>query len=170
MDFPRHGFSKIKCDGASNNVKDAEIGGIIRVDNGGFQACLARHIYKNDNNVAEVWEIREGLLLEKNIGIKKLEVETDSTYAVQLCKRETSTPWVMRSLIKDIEELMLSFDDIVIGQRYREANGVADYLAKSSVAKEIEGEWITSPPTSILRLLSNDLVGRAVVRNVRLSA
>lgn len=69
---PRDGYFKINCDGASNEHHFAGIGGVIRGDNGVFQACYVKHIYRNNSNVAEIWAIRNGLLLAKELGIQKI--------------------------------------------------------------------------------------------------
>ncbi|XP_026398180.1 uncharacterized protein LOC113293952 [Papaver somniferum] len=110
--YPQQGYVKLNCDGASNNLGMAGIRGIIRGDQVEFYACYAKHVFKNDNNVAEVWVIRNGILLAKDMGFKKIEVESDSTYAIQLCKKEVQVPWNLHSLIEDIDALKKNFDAI----------------------------------------------------------
>lgn len=76
----------------------------------------------------------------------------------------------MRGLIKDIEELMGTFEMIEIKQRYRESNSVADYLAKEGAIRDLDGIWFASPPIEVVRMLADDVVGRAVIRTVGLSS
>ncbi|XP_026451467.1 uncharacterized protein LOC113351746 [Papaver somniferum] len=130
---PQHGFVKLNWDGASNNLGMAGIGGVLCGDHGGFYACYAKHVFKNDNNVAEVWDIRNGMLLTRNMGLKKLEVESDST--IQLSKEEVQAPWGLRTLIQDTDALKKNFEAILFSQRYREVNVVADFQAKGAAAK-----------------------------------
>lgn len=59
--YPQQGYVKLTCDGASNNLGMTGIGGIIRGDQFGFYTCYAKHVFKNDNNVAEVWAIRNDI-------------------------------------------------------------------------------------------------------------
>lgn len=46
---------------------------------------------------------------------------------------------------------------------------MADYLAKGRAANMLEGVWITQPPDSIRHLISKDLAGKVVLRDVRVS-
>lgn len=110
--YPKQDHAKLNSDGASNQQALVGIGGVLRGDQGGFLACYAKHIFKNDNNVAEVWAIRNGLLLAKEMGIKKLEVESDSTYAIQLCNKEVLVPWSLHALVEGISILKGSFESI----------------------------------------------------------
>lgn len=118
-------------------------------------------------NVAEVWAIRDGLQLAKEMGIRKLEVESDSTYVVQLCNKEIQVTWFLRGLTEDIYKMKQSFEDVVFKQRFREANSVEDLLAKDSAARLMEGVWISQPPKEIIQVLGDDLIGRANTRVVR---
>ncbi|XP_026430359.1 uncharacterized protein LOC113326888 [Papaver somniferum] len=49
-----NGVFKLNTDGSSNGCGFARIGGIIRDEDGAFVACFGKHIFKNNNNVAEV--------------------------------------------------------------------------------------------------------------------
>ncbi|XP_026419571.1 uncharacterized protein LOC113315517 [Papaver somniferum] len=82
---PINDFVKLNVDGSSNDAGNAGIGGILRGDDGHFLAAFAKLIYRNSNNVAELWAIRDGMQLARNIGIQKLLVESDSQYAINLC-------------------------------------------------------------------------------------
>lgn len=55
----------------------------------------------------------------------------------------------------------------MIAQRYREANSVADHLAKAGASKKMEGIWINQPPSEIVHLLNENFSGRALMRAVR---
>lgn len=136
---PLSGYFKLNCDGASNHAKDAGIGGVIREDSGASKAYFAKHIFKNTNNIAELWAIRAGMTIAKGMGIKKVEVESDSTFDLMLCREECVVSWSMLGLLKDIQITKESFEDIVFKQRYIEDNSLDDYLAKASAVKEMEG-------------------------------
>lgn len=53
----------------------------------------AKYIFNIGNNVAEVWAIRDGMLVVKEEGIGNLEIESDFVYAMQLCRKEALIPW-----------------------------------------------------------------------------
>lgn len=60
------------------------------------------HIYRNGNTVAEIWAIRQGLLLAIQLGYSIVEVESDSVYAIQLCRKLVSSPWYLKRLVENI--------------------------------------------------------------------
>ncbi|XP_026449746.1 uncharacterized protein LOC113349916 isoform X2 [Papaver somniferum] len=118
------------------------IRGVIRDESGSFVVCYGKHIFKNNNNVAEVWAIRDGLRLAVHLGIHNFEVEGDSCYVVQLCKEEGQPQWDTYGLVKKISELMACFNQVNFTQRYREANNIVDRLAKDGASRKHEGTWI----------------------------
>ncbi|XP_026439307.1 uncharacterized protein LOC113337995 [Papaver somniferum] len=124
--YPQNGFFKINIDGFSNDDGFAGIDGVIRDESGAFVACYWKHIFKNNNNVAEVLAIRDGLRLAVDLGLHYLEVESDSSYVVQLCNEEVQPNWDCFGLLKEISGLKSRFSQVKIQQRYREANKVAD--------------------------------------------
>ncbi|XP_026411213.1 uncharacterized protein LOC113306498 [Papaver somniferum] len=67
-------------DRASTDHRYAGTGGVIQNDQGRFVAGFSKYIYKNENNMAELWAVRECLKLAASLGIFKLVVESDSHY------------------------------------------------------------------------------------------
>lgn len=49
--------------------------GVVRDDQGQLLAALARHIYKNGNNMAELRAIHEGLTLVHKLGYPRVYVK-----------------------------------------------------------------------------------------------
>ncbi|XP_026451125.1 uncharacterized protein LOC113351336 [Papaver somniferum] len=150
-------------------MKKKGIGGVVRDDDGSFVAGFAKHIYQNGCNMTEVWEVRNGLQTVIQPGIKKLEVDCDSTFAIQLCRGEVQAPWHLRGLIQDIEVMKMKFEDIVFEQQYKEANFMDDTLAKKASERNLEGIWIDIPPDEIINKLVDDIHGVSYPRIVRIS-
>ncbi|XP_026417463.1 uncharacterized protein LOC113312946 [Papaver somniferum] len=152
---PNAGYYNINTNGSTIDCGDAGIGGIIRDGAGGFVACFCKHICKNNNNVAEVWAIRDGLILADQLGANCLEVESDSCYAIQLCKGESKPHWDTYKLVQYINMLKNKFDQVIFKQKYREANQVADRLTKNGATREVEGIWTTNMPSFINSVFNN---------------
>ncbi|RZC73607.1 hypothetical protein C5167_049083 [Papaver somniferum] len=165
--FPNNGFHKLNTDGASVDGVIAGTAGVIRDDDGKFVACYCEHIYFNGSNDAEVWAVRDGLKIVVDLGIQKLEVESDSTYTIQLCEAKINPLWRMQRLIEDIKMLKTKFTRIVFNHEYREANGAADCLAKLANKKVLEGKWLQIAPEVISRFLNEDISSRVTPRLVR---
>ncbi|OVA07429.1 Ribonuclease H domain [Macleaya cordata] len=122
----------------------------------------------NSNVVAELWAVKEGMQLATNLGITHLYVESDSMVTINFCNQLSDVPWHLRTLMSDIMQMVLQFSTIQFHHRYRQANCVADYLAKAVVAQTLNAQWIGSPPVCIKPLLYADMVGRAFPRFVKL--
>ncbi|KAI3857682.1 hypothetical protein MKW98_028946, partial [Papaver atlanticum] len=85
-DCPPPNYVNLNTDGATNHLGFAGVGGVLRDDLGKFIAAYAQHIFRNNNNMAELRAIKEGLILAYNMRKKQLIVESDSTYVIILCE------------------------------------------------------------------------------------
>lgn len=119
----------------------AGIGGILRGDDGNFMAAFFVTYLRNSNNVAELWAIREGMQLAADIGVKKLIIETDSTYSFNLCLKSYSCSWLCTCLMRDIRHLSLVFDQVCFQHHYREGNFAADILFKKAANECISSRF-----------------------------
>ncbi|XP_026409936.1 uncharacterized protein LOC113305037 [Papaver somniferum] len=147
--------------GARNDAGYAGIGGVLRGADGCFRAAFAHYIHKNSNNVAELWAIRDEMQLEASIGVTNLIVESDSDYAISLCKHQHNATWYCTGLLRDILDLSLSFDHVSFQHHYKEGTYAADSLSKKAANECISCVWVDSPPGFLGNVLSSDVMGRA---------
>lgn len=138
---------------------------MVRDDAGSFVAGYAKYIFQNV--MAEVWETRDGLQLALHLGIRKLEVECESTYTIQLCRGEVAPPWYLKSLVQDIANMKGKFEDVVFVHQYRESNFVVDTLSKKASERILEGVWFTNPPEDIVNFLLADIQGVSHPRMIK---
>ena len=111
---------------------------MARDENGNFIAAaswLMPHVPNVDS--AEMTVIKNGFYLAASIGYSKLIVESDSPFAVDAMKGEIdyagpSIPVMMRS-----KQLMKEFGQVDFLHCFREANEVANIIAKYSLYKLI---------------------------------
>lgn len=76
---PPGGWCKLNTDGAtSGNSGLARCGGIVRDEHGDWLAGFSRHIGITTSFVAELWGLRDGLMLCSNLNISFLVVELDA--------------------------------------------------------------------------------------------
>ncbi|XP_026429615.1 uncharacterized protein LOC113326017 [Papaver somniferum] len=148
-------------------AKTPGIGGVVRDDAGSFVAGFSRYIFQNGNNVVEVRDTRDGLQLAVQVGIKKLKVNCDSNYTVQLCTSEAAPPWYLRGLVQDINALKEKFEDVVFVHQYRESNFITDNLSKKASDRTLEGVWFTNPPEEIVNNLVADIQGVSYPRMIK---
>lgn len=80
---------KLNTDGAAKeNPGDVSIGGILRDEQGKWLARYYGKIGISTSLVAELWSIRSGIAIEKELGFKKLIVESNSRVANDMLKRK----------------------------------------------------------------------------------
>lgn len=72
-------------------------------------AGFAHHLCTNSSTTAEMWAIRDGLLLALKLNITHLTVDSDSSSTIAFCNSSVSPPWYLRGLLLNIQELVKSF-------------------------------------------------------------
>ena len=77
---PPSGWKKLNTDGLSiGNSRRSGCGGAVRDEHGEWIAGLSRYIGTTSSFVAEMWGMRDGLVLCKNLNIQCLVVELDAS-------------------------------------------------------------------------------------------
>ena len=86
---PPPGFFKLNTDGsARGNPGGASAMGIIKDANGSWISSCSRKIGHTYSMVAELWGLRDGLTLAKNLNIEKLLVEVDALAIANISSSE----------------------------------------------------------------------------------
>ena len=81
---PQMGWCKLNADGMTSSLGWGGCGGVIRGDEGGWIQGFTMKLNTSNAHEAEAWGILKGLQLCWNMGIRKLEVESDAKNIVQL--------------------------------------------------------------------------------------
>ena len=80
--------------------------------------------------IAEMWALRDGLMLAKQLGIAQLMVEMDAKVIVDLVQSDNSPNKSFSSLLNDRRFLLRQLHRIKINHAFREANRCTDHLTK----------------------------------------
>lgn len=112
---PPSGFFKLNSDNlARGNPGSASSAAIIRDSNGAWITSCTRRIGQATSMAAELWGIRDGLMLAKNLNIKKLIVEVDAMAIVKFFS-VTNSSFVSThpysAIISDCRSLLQHFED-----------------------------------------------------------
>ena len=83
-------------------------GGVIRGQEGEWIAGFARPLGQTNSCMVELWALRDGLLLAKELGINNLIVELDALSVVLLMKNSACN-LLMESLLTDCRNLLKEF-------------------------------------------------------------
>ncbi|OMO53937.1 reverse transcriptase [Corchorus capsularis] len=107
----------------------ASAGGLIRDSNGGWVKGFMLNIGTTDSLSAELWGIRQGLLMAKSMNIASLVIEMDAAVVVQFLKDQLDSSHPCYTLVRDCYEIIQGGWITKIRHIYREGNRCADLLA-----------------------------------------
>ncbi|KAH0672410.1 hypothetical protein KY290_024651 [Solanum tuberosum] len=127
---PEEGRIKLNINGSflENNGK-VGIGGIARDTNGNFLFAFVVPIQCRDHNIAEALGAQFATKIVKDKGYEKCTIEMDSKIIVDMIQSNNSHNLKLRAIMEDII-CLIDKNDINFIHCFREANKVADYLAK----------------------------------------
>jgi len=112
--------------------------------------------------VTELWGLRDGLTLARNLNIRKLLVEVDASVVANFFSTESSvhdTTHPFSAIIIDCKSLLLLFEEVHITHIHREGNHCADLLAKEGHRSHFDFVIHPHPPACIMYQLMADSWG-----------
>lgn len=80
----------------------------------------------------------------------------DSKNLYDICQDDTSCSWFVSPIIEEIQDTKASFPSWRWLLVPREANVVADWMAKSSRQRQVPSNWLCRPPRDLVGVLSRD--------------
>ncbi|XP_027150495.1 uncharacterized protein LOC113750754 [Coffea eugenioides] len=157
---PSAGYVKLNIDGSSlENPGHSGAGRVFRDSSGNILCGFSLFLGSRTNMEAEAMALLEGLLLSENF--LSLNVEMDSQVLLNMVNGDGGVPW----------KLWLSIKSLVLGRQitfthvYREANAVADALARLASTTHVCQSFPPSPlPAHIRGLARLDRIQMPYVR------
>ena len=157
---PDPGWMKLNTDGASNSSLGIAGGGSLLTDDAGkWVVGFARKIGKADSFLAELWALRDGLLLCQQMNLTAIIIELDAKAIVDALTNLTYSNSIVSTLFHDCRQLVTSFSQHRIRQVYLEANSCADRLANLGCAQVSNFILFSSPPVDLLNVFEADSQG-----------
>ena len=105
--------------------------------------------------MAELWALRDGLRLAKEMGLNNLIIELDAL-SVVLLKNNNSTNLLMEPLLTDCKSLVREIPNKQITHIFREVNQCADVMAKLGASSLASFVVFLYPPLMVERILASD--------------
>ena len=118
---------------------------------------FARGLGHTNSVLAELWALRDGLMLAKEMGIQQLIIELDALSVVILMNNESKN-LLMEPLLTDCRNLLKEFLNKRVIHAYHEANQCADALAKLGVQSLYSFAVFCNPPPMVEAILAFDKV------------
>ncbi|GLT71848.1 hypothetical protein SLA2020_438390 [Shorea laevis] len=162
---PPEGYFKLNTDGSAHgNPGPASAGGVIRDHMGRWISGFACKIGYTSSLRAELWGIREGLILAYQRNIHNLIVEVDSMVAAQLLGSGISSHHPFYTLILDCREILSRIPRTSIQHVYREANQCADALTGIAHLQPLDFAVFDCCPPALLLYYEADMMGTCFPR------
>ena len=146
---PPDGWWKLNIDGSFLGSSGlAGGGGLIGDSRGQCIDGFAKAFAVTSSLAAELWALREGLLLCVDLQAQAVVVELDAIIAVSLISNNACTNGDFSILVDDCRDLLLQLPQVQILHCFREANFCADALARmGSASTDVEISFVTPLPT-----------------------
>ncbi|PKI73727.1 hypothetical protein CRG98_005876 [Punica granatum] len=166
---PPDGFHKLNSDGCSKgNPGIAEEWGLIRDSLSRWVRDYQMNLGSIRSLAAELKALRQGLIVTQQCGVRCLIVELDAKLILSWVWGNSSNK-VLTNLIDDCRTLCCNFEAIIPRHNYRDAKKCADHLTNLGVELPHELVILPHPPSSIRKLLLEDLMGHTTPRFVSTS-
>ena len=149
---------KLNSDGCdAGNPGLAGCGGVVRDSHGDWVTGFSRHIGITNSFVAELWGLRDGLMLCSNI--PALIVEMDAKSIVDIFCRTGYVNEVISPILDDCRMLINNFQQIQVNHVFRQSNRCADALARIGADQVLDFRSFESPPVDVFDLVEQDKSG-----------
>lgn len=164
---PQAGWCCLSTDGfASASSGRAGCGGLIRDEQGEWVGGFPRRLGCLDSFIAELWGLRNGPMLCKNMNLNAVSVQLDAMSIVQLLTSPTITNLPVLPLINDCRQLISQIAQVRIVRCFCEANSCTDCLARIGSVQERPFLLYQDLPVDLLELLCSDRFGLYVNKTV----
>jgi ribonuclease HI len=113
-------------------------GGVIRGSDGEWINGFSKLIGRGDVYIAELWGVLEGTKMAHRMNFTKVEVRINSKEVVNGILHHKPSKMCGKALVDKICQMLKMDWDVVVKHTYREANRLADALAKHSFSVKDE--------------------------------
>ncbi|CAN1844818.1 Putative ribonuclease H protein At1g65750 [Linum perenne] len=162
------GWSTLNTDGSRyHGDRSTAIGGVLRDSDGRFARAFCANIGDCSITRAELKAIIVGMKMAWDLGVDRLQIQTDSTTAVSTLLSAVTPTHQHFLLLLEYQELLSRSWQVRITHVFREANQAADYMANLGHSFDFGSYFFDSPDASLCNWLRYDQVGVALPRFVR---
>ena len=112
-------------------------GGVLRSNDGEWVAGFTRKLRNMSSTIAELWALKDGLHVARQLGIDNICIEMDADFIVHLVSNPSVVNLMLEPLLTDYRNLIKTFPNHTVTHVFREANGYAVLLAWVQIATMI---------------------------------
>ena len=152
---PNLGQVKLNTDRSSDASSSiAGGGGLIRDEQGNWVIGFTRKIGKANSFLAEIWALRDGLILCNQLDLNAVMVELDAKALVDALNNPFYVNSIISSLFDDCRQLVAQIPHLSIKHIYCEANRCADRLANLGSCQSLDFISYSFPPVDLVPLVA----------------
>ncbi|RYQ93893.1 hypothetical protein Ahy_B09g100109 [Arachis hypogaea] len=164
---PSEDAVKLNVDGSYMAItNNAACGGIFRNYLGGFIKGFSCNLGSCSIMHAELWGIVHGLRIATSLNLSCVIVESDSTSALKFITQSCPATHSCSSLIEEIKLQANRIPHVYWNNVPREANSVADQLAKKGQHLPLGLHTFDSAPCEISHILASDIASVPLFRGI----
>lgn len=161
------GWSKLNTDASvSSNPHFAGGGGLLCNSNGDWIRGVSHSIGSTSILLAELWALRDGLIMARSLGIQKIIVNVDASDINSLVFSSNSINRLTQPPVADCRAILQVFQHVKLEHCYREAKREQLTLAKISCRQPEPFIYYIQPPPVVLEALSSDCISVPIPRPV----
>jgi ribonuclease HI len=139
------------------DVAAGAVGAVLRDYKGTFIAASTKYIpHVSSVEAAEALAMREGLALAIEVGCNNIQADSDSMDVIEACSGEEAWWNESAATYADCMDMVATIGSVSFSHCPREANVVADELARFSFLNKLSCNWVDDPPSFILNSIVND--------------
>ncbi|KAF7838390.1 ribonuclease H [Senna tora] len=154
---PKNNWVKLNIDGAVCRMNNsAGCGGLLRDSKGEWVGGFMAKLGPSSVLSAELWSFYYGLNMAWELGMQKIEVESDSKAALIQIKGEQAMAQPLHPIIPRIRSLLKRDWEIELKHIPRQINKCADILAKQSLSGPLSLIKLEVPPASVVIEMAKD--------------
>ena len=134
-------------------------GGLLQDEYGNWIGGFSRRIGLANSFTAELWALRDGLLLCRQLNVQAVAIELDASAIVDAVNHQSAANTIVSSIMDYCKLLMNQFPQATINHVYGEANKSADWLA--SYEQKLDSDFVlwNGPPVDLIPVLEADSRG-----------
>ena len=128
---PQPRWTKLNTYGSvfGSSIKAGE-GSVLRCSDGEWVASFMHKLGNMSSTVAELWALKDGLIVAKQLGIENICIEMDADFIVYLVSNPSVVNLMLEPPLTDCRNLIKTFPNHTVTHVFKEANGCANYLAR----------------------------------------
>ena len=151
------GWVKLNTDGVVfGNPKKAGGGGVLGDSNEDWVARFMRKLGSMSSTMVELWALKDGLSLARQLDILNINIELDADVLVHLLTNPSSLNLMLEPLLNDWRNLIKAFPNYIMTHIFREANKCADKLANMGATLSSDFLLLYEPPPVMANMLAFD--------------